>query len=334
MIRAEHLDKWFSNVHAVDDLTLEARNGEISGLIGPNGAGKSTTIRMITNIIHPDSGSISYDDAPFSETVRRKIGYLAEERGLYQKARILETIVHFARLRGLDEKSGRRNALQWLKRFDIENAEKRRIEELSKGNQQKVQIIISLIHEPEYVILDEPTSGLDPVNQELMKQIITELREQGRIIIYSTHQMELAERLCDRISLINKGKVVLSGSVEDVRQSHGGNNVLVEFEGDGAFLSELAPVVEADVQNNYAELQLQPEATLNDLLPHLASLRVGRIERIRPTLNAIFIDTVQARGESVDPAMLQRRDIEAARRRGNGASDAQSTIDADSEVKP
>lgn len=297
MLTAENLDKRYSRVHAVDSLSLSARRGEISGLIGPNGAGKSTTIRMITNIIQPDSGSISYDGEPFSEAVRRKIGYLAEERGLYQKARILETIVHFARLRGTEPQQARRRALEWLERFEIEGGEKRRVEELSKGNQQKVQIIIALIHDPEYLILDEPTSGLDPVNQELLRQIIEELRHKGRIIIYSTHQMDLAERLCDRIVLINRGRAVLSGTVEQVRQQHGGDNAVVEFEGDGAFLAELPAVRSSTITSNFAELVLHPDATLNDLLPYLGSLRISRLERVRPTLNAIFIDTVRARGE-------------------------------------
>ncbi len=304
MIQATHLDKWFSDVHAVDDLTLEARPGEIYGLIGPNGAGKSTTIRMITNIIQPDSGAIAYDGEPFSDAIRSRIGYLAEERGLYQKARILETIVHFARLRGVEPAIARRNALRWLQRFEIENVERRRIEELSKGNQQKVQIIISLVHEPEYIILDEPTSGLDPVNQELMREIVTELRDQGRTIIYSTHQMDLAERLCDRIILINRGRVVLEGGVEEVRERHGHNSVELEFEGDGSFLRSLPMVVDGQISNNQAELRLKPGATLNDLLPHLAPLRMGRIERVRPSLNTIFIDTVRARGEEVDPGMV------------------------------
>jgi ABC-2 type transport system ATP-binding protein len=254
MIRAEHLDKRFSGVHAVNDLSLEVRRGEIFGLLGPNGAGKSTTIRMITNIIGPDSGRITYDDAPFSDEVRNRMGYLAEERGLYQKARILETVIHFARLKGLDVRTASRRAEEWLQRFDLGGSQRRKVEELSKGNQQKIQIIISLIHEPDYIILDEPSSGLDPVNQELLRSIIDELRDHGKTILYSTHQMDLAERDCNRIALINKGRVVLDGTVEEVRRKHGANNVLIEFEGDGRFLQELPPVLEGTVYSNHAEL--------------------------------------------------------------------------------
>jgi ABC-2 type transport system ATP-binding protein len=293
MIRAEHLDKRFANVHAVNDISLEAEPGEIFGLLGPNGAGKSTTIRMITRIIEPDSGSISYDGEPFSDAIRNRIGYLPEERGLYQKARILETIVHMSLLRGLSEAEAKRRGQEWLRRFDLAGSDRRLIEELSKGNQQKVQIIIALMHEPRYLILDEPASGLDPVNQELLREIIEGLRDEGLTILYSTHQMHLAERLCNRIALINRGKVVLSGSVDEVRARHSGNQVLIEFEGDGTFLRGLSPVSSADIYANYAELTLHPDATLNDLLPHVADrLRISKIEKVRPSLNTIFIQTV------------------------------------------
>src|SRR5688572_19391 len=225
MIIAHKLDKRFATVHAVDNVSLEIREGEIFGLLGPNGAGKSTTIRMITNIIRPDTGEITYDGAPFSDDVRRQIGYLPEERGLYQKARILETVVYMGRLKGLDERTARSRALGWMERFAIDGAKTRKVEELSKGNQQKLQIIAALLHEPRYIIFDEATSGLDPVNQELFRTIIEELRASGRTILYSTHQMEQAERICTRIALINRGQVVLSGTVDEVRRERGGNNV-------------------------------------------------------------------------------------------------------------
>ncbi len=293
MIVAEHLHKQFASIHAVNDVSLEVRDGEIFGLLGPNGAGKSTTIRMLNNIIKPDSGSILYDGVPFNDQVRNAIGYLPEERGLYQKAQILETILYFARLKGMDGRTARTRALAWLRRFDLDGSERRKVEELSKGNQQKVQIIIALIHEPRYVILDEPASGLDPVNQELLREIVEELRSERRSILYSTHQMELAERLCNRIALVNKGTIVLAGGVEEVRARHGANNVVVEFQGDGAFLQALPPVAEAEVHANYAELRLHPDALLDDLLPHLIGrLRISRLEMVRPTLKAIFIDTV------------------------------------------
>ncbi|MEO5928788.1 MAG: ATP-binding cassette domain-containing protein [Candidatus Kapaibacterium sp.] len=293
MISIEHLDKQFASVHAVNDISLQAQRGEIFGLLGPNGAGKSTTIRMINNIIRPDSGTILYDGLPFSDSIRNRIGYLPEERGLYQKARILETIVYFARLKNLSNAEARKRAEMWLLRFNLAGSERRRVEELSKGNQQKVQIIIALIHEPDYLILDEPASGLDPVNQETLRDIVDEQRAAGRTILYSTHQMELAERLCNRIALINRGKVVLSGTVDQVRDGHAGNVVRVEFQGDGSFLRTLPQVLDADMDANYAELRLLPDVSINDLLPHLIDrIRISKIERVRPSLKSIFIDTV------------------------------------------
>jgi len=298
MILAEHLHKRYASVHAVNDVTLEARPGEIFGLLGPNGAGKSTTIRMINNIIAPDSGTISYSGRPFSDQIRTRIGYLPEERGLYQKARILETIVYFAMLHGLSERDARTRAAGWLRRFDLAGSERRRVEELSKGNQQKIQIVIALIHDPEYVILDEPASGLDPVNQEILREIVEGLRSDGKTILYSTHQMELAERICNRIALINRGRLVLGGTVDQVRDEHGANSVLVEFQGDGSFLRSLPMVTAADIDSNYAELTLLPGASLNDLLPHLADrIQVSKIERVRPSLKSIFIETVARRGD-------------------------------------
>lgn len=293
MIAAHSLEKRFASVHAVDGVSLEARSGEIFGLIGPNGAGKSTTIRMITNIIRPDSGTITFDGEPFSDAIRSRTGYLPEERGLYQKARILETVVYMGRLKGLDERTARSRALGWMERFGVEGSNTRRIEELSKGNQQKLQIIAALLHEPQYVIFDEATSGLDPVNQELLRTVVEELRAAGRTILYSTHQMEQAERLCTRIALINRGRVVLEGTVDEVRRRHGGNMVVIEFEGDASFLTALPPVKRGRIYPNYAELELRADALLDDLLPHVVGrLRIARIERVLPTLNTIFIDTV------------------------------------------
>ncbi len=300
MIHADSIDKRFSDVHAVQGLSLTAYPGEIFGLIGPNGAGKSTTIRMLVNIIEPDSGTISYDGIPFGEKVRVQIGYLPEERGLYQKSRVLETILHFARLRGVPPTIAKERAAHWMKRFGLEGSDRRKIEELSKGNQQKVQLIITLLHDPRYLILDEPASGLDPVNQEILGQVIDELRVDGRVIIYSTHQMELAERLCNRIALIHKGEIVLSGSIDEVRQRHAGNSVEIEFEGDGAFLEMLPMVQRSSVEQNFAELELKATATVNDLLPLIANrLRISRIARVRPSLKSIFIQTVTGVGEEV-----------------------------------
>lgn len=293
MITVSHLHKHFAGVHAVNDISLDVYGGEIFGMLGPNGAGKSTTIRMIANIIRPDSGMITYDGEPFSDEVRRRMGYLPEERGLYQKSRILDIAVYMGRLRGLDARTARARVLGWMERFNIAGSPQRKVEELSKGNQQKLQIIVALLHEPQYVIFDEATSGLDPVHQAVLRDVVEELRASGRTILYSTHQMEQAEKICTRIALVNRGSVVLQGTIDEVRRRHVGNNVIIEFSGDGAFLQGLPTVARATIYPNFAELELHPDATLNDLLPHIGSrLSIARIERVRPTLNTIFIDTV------------------------------------------
>lgn len=292
MIVAARINKHFAGVHAVEDVSLEVRRGEIFGLLGPNGAGKSTTIRMIVDIIRPDSGTITFDGDPVDDEIRRRIGYLPEERGLYQKANILETILYFGRLRGADPTIAERSARAWLERFGLADATDRKIEELSKGNQQKVQIIIALLHDPEYLILDEPTSGLDPVNQGLMQDIITEARGRGMAILYSTHQMDLAERLCDRIGLINDGRIVLDGTVEEVRSTQS-SSVLLEYAGDGEFLRDLPGVITALVDGNRAEIEIAEGMELNDLFGQIGSrIVVSRIERVRPSLNTIFLSVV------------------------------------------
>ncbi len=212
IIRADNLRKQYANVVAVDDVSLQVEAGRIFGLIGPNGAGKTTTIRMILNIITPDKGTVTFDGAPFDRNIQNRIGYLPEERGLYKKNKLLDTILYFAGLRGMNGVGAKQKALEWLRRFNLEAYAKRKVEELSKGNQQKAQFIISILHDPEYIVLDEPFSGLDPVNQIVLKDILKDLKQQGKAIIFSTHQMDSAEKLCDEICLINRGKIVLEGA--------------------------------------------------------------------------------------------------------------------------
>ena len=192
---------------------------------------------MILDIIKPDTGSVTLDGKPFSEEMRNTVGYLPEERGLYRKSRLLNTIVYFASLKNMETAEAKRRAYIWLKRFDLLSAHDRRIEELSKGNQQKVQFIIAILHDPRLVILDEPFSGLDPLNQIILKDVLQELKAMGKAIIFSTHQMDQAEKLCDTICLINKGCVVLSGTVAGVKSRYGQNTIHIEYDGDGRTLS-------------------------------------------------------------------------------------------------
>jgi ABC-2 type transport system ATP-binding protein len=301
MIIAEHLRKQYVNVLAVDDVSLQVEPGKIFGLIGPNGAGKSTTIRMILNITTPDKGSVTFDGAPFDGNIQNRIGYLPEERGLYKKNKLLDTILYFAGLRGMTGPTARQKALEWLRRFDLEGYAKRKVEELSKGNQQKVQFIISILHDPAYIVLDEPFSGLDPVNQIILKDFLQELKQQGKAIIFSTHQMDSAEKLCDEICLVNHGKIVLEGSLKDVKQKFGKNSVHVEFSGDGSFLSSLPQVKKATVYENYAELQLNGNVSSRDLLSSIVSkVDIRKFEFVEPSLNSIFLDVVGVPDESAE----------------------------------
>jgi ABC-2 type transport system ATP-binding protein len=293
MLKATNLRKQFANVLAVDDVSFEVRRGEIFGLLGPNGAGKTTTIRMVLNILESDGGDITYDDRKFSEGTRNIVGYLPEERGLYKKNKLFDTILYFAKLRGMQPGEAKAEIYKWLKRFNLLEYKERKLEELSKGNQQKVQFIISAIHDPELIVLDEPFSGLDPVNQILFKDILLELRDRNKAVIFSTHQMDQAEKLSDTLCLINKGRVVLSGTVADVKGRYGKNSIHLEYSGDGRFMDSLQGVRSAIVYKNAAEIELEDGADIQVLLslliPHI---EIRKFEVLEPSLQSIFLDIV------------------------------------------
>jgi ABC-2 type transport system ATP-binding protein len=293
MLKAEHLRKKFTSVLAVDDITIEVQRGAIFGLIGPNGAGKSTTIRMLLNIIAPDAGTVTYDGKPLSSAMQNTIGYLPEERGLYRKNKVIDTMMYFAALKGVNGTKAKSEAMLWLKRFELETSAHRKVEELSKGNQQRLQFITSILHRPELIVLDEPFSGLDPVNQIVLKDILQELKQEGRAVIFSTHQMDSAEKLCDEICLINHGRIVLEGSLKEVKQRFGKNSVHLEYGGDGAFLSGLPFVKQATVYENYAELVLTKEIPAKEILQQITpNLELRKFEYVEPSLNSIFIEVV------------------------------------------
>jgi ABC-2 type transport system ATP-binding protein len=295
MISVLNLRKQFSNIVAVDDVSFNAERGKIFGLLGPNGAGKTTTIRLLLNILSPDDGQITFDGFAFSSALQNKIGYLPEERGLYKKSKLLNTIIYFACLKGVSETEAKKLAKDWLARFDLLNYAERRIQELSKGNQQKVQFICSLIHNPEYVILDEPFSGLDPVNQLLMREIFLEQRKAGKVVIFSTHIMEHAEKLCDELVLINKGKIVPKafGTMSEVKQRFGKNAIYIEFDGDGSFLSSMNNVSKCQLFQNYAELELNNDESPSEFLRTIVSkLNVTKFETKEPSLYSIFLELV------------------------------------------
>lgn len=293
MLTCSHLVKQYASVRAVDDVSLEVAPGEMFGLLGPNGAGKTTTIRMIMNILRPDGGEVRFDGAISGEHSRNLIGYVPEERGLYRKNKLMNMLVYFGALRGLNPAEAERRAKTWLARFNLGEFSGRKVEELSKGNQQKIQFIVAVLHDPPYLVLDEPFSGLDPVNQILLKDILLELKRSGKAIIFSTHMMDQAEKLCERIALIHKGKVVLEGSLRSLKQRSGKNSFRIEYEGDGSFLSAMPLVKHALTYENYAEVELYPGASANEVLSKiLGAVTVRKFEFQEPSLHSIFLSAV------------------------------------------
>ena len=232
MLILNGLTKRFNGVYAVQNISFKVERGDVYGFLGPNGAGKTTTIRMIMGIIQPDSGSIHLNGENINSKERKNLGYLPEDRGLYQKQKLKEILIYFGMLRGLSSLEAKKRTSMWLERFELGNQGTRKVEELSKGNQQKIQFIISLLHDPDLIILDEPFTGLDPLNQLLLKEIMEEKQKEGKTIIFSTHQMEQVERLCNNICLIDKGELIVEGSLDDIRKKHSNDSVELRFRGD------------------------------------------------------------------------------------------------------
>ncbi len=294
--------KTFGEVRAVDGVSFTVRRGTITGLLGRNGAGKTTTIRMITGIFLPDSGQIEWLGGQVAGAgYRDHIGYLPEERGLYKQMKVVELLLFFAEIKGRKPAEVRGKIDHWLERFELTEKRDAKVEELSKGNQQKVQLIGTLLHDPDLIILDEPQSGLDPVNMVLVRQLLNDLRQEGKTILLSTHMMAEAEKMADEIVLIHRGQVVLQGSLDQVRNSFGKNTLHLEFEGDGAFLNTLPNVTRAAVLNNAAELSLgegaDPQKILEACMPRV---RLSRFEVATPSLEQIFISKVGAETLSAD----------------------------------
>ena len=292
-VSLRNLVKTFGQHRAVDGVSLEIPRGHIFGLIGPNGAGKTTTIRMILDIIRPDSGEVVVLGTPAGDQVKDRVGYLPEERGLYRKTKVLEMLGYQGSLRGASPAAARKEASEWLDRLDLADWKGRKVEDLSKGMQQKVQFIGAVLGKPELLILDEPFSGLDPVNQNAFKDLMLELNRNGATIIFSTHQMDTAEKLCKEIALINKGKIVLNGSLSQIKSRFGKNSVMVEFDGDGSFLQGLPGVARVDDYGQYREVRLQDGADPQALLrAAVERVTVRRFEIMEPTLHNIFIEQV------------------------------------------
>jgi ABC-2 type transport system ATP-binding protein len=311
LLAVQGVTKSFGPVRAVDNLSFAVRRGTITGLLGRNGAGKTTTLRMVNGIFLPDAGSIALFGGSEVGAVRNRIGYLPEERGLYRKMKVVDQLLFLAEIKGCRPAVARPRAEAWLTRFELADKRSTKLEALSKGNQQKVQLIGALLHEPELLILDEPTSGLDPVNVVLVRSILKELKGQGRTILLSTHMMGEAEKLVDEIVLIDRGRAVLIGELEQVRASFGKNTVHLTFEGDGAFLAALPEVAHARVDTNVAELRLASGADPQRILAAgMARLRLSRFEVAAPSLEEIFIDQV---GASTNSGAEREKHAEAVR---------------------
>jgi ABC-2 type transport system ATP-binding protein len=279
-------------VKAVDGVSFQVAAGRITGLLGRNGAGKTTTLRMITGVLHPDRGRVELFGAGVAEA-RDRLGYLHEERGLYRKMRVLDHLLFLAEIKGRSPAAMRPSAERWLKRFELWEKRDGKVEELSKGNQQKVQLAGALLFDPELVVLDEPGSGLDPVNVVLVRRLLQELAAEGKAILLSTHQMGEAEKLCDEIVLVHDGKVVKAGPLAEVKASGGRDAVHVEFEGDAAFLGNLPGVASARVDTNRAELRLEAGTDAQEVLfAAVGRLRILRFEVVAPSLEEVFLEAV------------------------------------------
>jgi ABC-2 type transport system ATP-binding protein len=298
MISVESVTKRFGEVVAVRDLSFQVPQGTIFGLLGPNGAGKTTTLRMILGIFLPDEGTISVFDGQGITEARDKIGYLPEERGLYRKMKVGDVLGFFCEIKGVEKRRGRERVDYWLERVGLADWKGKKVEELSRGMQQKVQFIATVIHEPDLLILDEPFSGMDPVNTAQMKDIVIEQKNAGKTIILSTHIMEQAERLCDEICLINKGQAILKGTLSEIKRSYGTDSVHIRYSGDGSFIERLPEIESVDDYGNYIELKLSRDADASALLREICTkVAVTRFEIVEPSLNRIFIEKVSQADE-------------------------------------
>ena len=300
VIELRNVTKRFDNFVAVRDLSLEVREGTIFGLLGPNGAGKTTSIRMIVNITAPDEGDVLVMGKHVSPELQPLIGYLPEERGLYKKMKVAEQLVFFANLKGLNSTEAAKRVDQWLERLELSEWKNKKPTDLSKGMQQKIQFIVTVIHDPQVLILDEPFSGLDPVSVNLLKSVILDLKARGKTIIFSTHQMEQVEQMCDDICLINHGRQLLSGSLREVKRRYGKNTVIMDYEGADSFLGDDL-IKRHNRFANYSEILLNDGADAQEVLRRAlaAGARVNRFELVEPSLNEIFIEVVTGAPKAV-----------------------------------
>jgi len=297
VLEFEGVSKSFAEKNVIRDVSFSVEQGEIFGLLGPNGAGKTTLIRLLLDILKPDSGEVRVFGGSLTPAVKDRIGYLPEERGLYRKTKLMDMLVYLAQLKNVPKKEAQANAEALLKSLDLYEHRGKRVEELSKGMQQKIQFLSSILHNPELIILDEPFSGLDPVSTKTVKAKILEYRNAGRTVILSTHMMEQAQKLCDRILMLNKGQRVLYGTVAGIRKEHGKNSLFVEFADKGSLkvIGEVPGIKRIAEREGSVEIfpedGISTQAVLQDLIQKTEILR---FEQMLPSLNDIFIDTVES----------------------------------------
>ena len=297
MLSVQNIVKQYATHRALDDVSLTVEKGKIFGLLGPNGAGKTSLIRIITQITAPDSGNVYFNGERLNGNHISQIGYLPEERGLYKKMEIGEQVLYLAKLKGLHSAEATKRIKYWFEKLEMKDWWSKKVEDLSKGMQQKVQFVATILHQPELIILDEPFSGFDPVNTDIIKNEILQLNRNGATFIFSTHHMESVEELCDNIALINKSKKILDGTVDDIKASYRSNTYWVEYEGDYTVAdNETFKVLQTeDIKGHtLVKLQLQGSHTANDALQQLMlRVNIHRLDEVIPTMNEIFIEKVK-----------------------------------------
>ena len=290
--------KSYGGFVAVDDLTFAISPGQIFGLLGPNGAGKTSTIRMMIGITAPDSGNIDIFGAPLTRRTLHRVGYLPEERGLYRRMTVRDNLIFLGRLAGLSTASANDRIRAWSERLETSDWLGRRVEELSKGMQQKIQFIAALLHDPDLIVMDEPFAGLDPVNSMQLRDVLTGLRGEGKTILFSTHRMDQVEKLCDAICLIDRGKSVLQGSLKEIKSGYGRRFIQIDYDGDGRCLATSPLIDSLNDYGNHAELRLKPGADSQELLrTTMKALHVKRFQVMEPSLEQIFIDRIARRDD-------------------------------------
>ena len=291
VLEVKNLTKRFNGITAVDNASFTVSEGSVFGLIGRNGAGKTTTIRMMLNIYFPDDGEVLFKGAKIEQDFKDSVGYLPEERGLYKKMKVIDMLLFLAELKGKKGSDVNKSALQYLDRFDLADRKNSKVEDLSKGNQQKIQFISTVLHDPDFLIFDEPFSGLDPINTNLLKEIILEMKNKGKVVIFSTHLMEFAEKMCDSIAMIDKGKIILNGKLSEIKQKYASKNVSLNYQGNLSFLNNQPMIENIEDYGNTTGIKLKNDNSDQELLKLLMAnnISVKKFNVDEISLHEIFI---------------------------------------------